>query len=107
MASAQAFWDGFQFLILGVIISLALLLFVGFGVDGIITEFETMDIFDVSDPWRSAGAVDMYFWQRFSYIIAVSPAVLGVIAQILAAVQRERVEETEFMNTQFREEGDI
>lgn len=106
MSSPQAFWDGFQFLIIGVVFSIILVFIVGIAVDGTITQFETLDILDVSDPWRSASAVDIYFWQKFAYIVAISPAILGVIAQVVAAVQKERVEE-ETVFTQYGEDVDI
>ena len=82
------------------------MLFVGIAIDGIITQLESIDILDVPGIWGSAAATDIYFWQKFAYMVAISPAILGVIAQVLASVMRERVEEkTEVV--QFSEEVDI
>ena len=107
MSSPQAFWDGFQFLIIGVILSIILVFYVGIAIDGTITQLESIDVLDVPGIWGSAAATDIYDWQKFAYIIAISPAILGVIAQVIAVVQKERVEEPEFYGTQYSEEVDI
>lgn len=107
MSSPQSFWDGFSFLVIGVLLSIILVFFVGVGVDGVITQLENIDVLDVPDEWGSAAATDIYFWQKYAYMVAISPAILGVIAQIVAAVARERVEEEEFYGTSYGEEVDI
>lgn len=107
MSSPKAFWDGFSFLIIGVILSIILVFFVGIAIDGTITQLESIDILDVPDYWGSAAATDIYFWQKLAYIIAISPAILGVIAQIVAAVMREKVEEEEFYGTSYGEEVEV
>jgi len=107
LSSPQAFWDGFQFLIIGTVLSIILVFLVGIAVDGTITQLEAIDILDVPDYWGSAASTDIYFFQKLAYIIAISPAILGVIAQIVAAVQKERVEEEEFYGTQYSEEVDV
>ena len=107
MSSPQAFWDGFLFLIIGTALSLILVFFVGVAIDGTITQMESIDILDVPDYWGSAASTDIYFWQKLAYIIAISPAILGVIAQVVAAVMRERVEEEEPAFTQYGEDVDI
>lgn len=106
MSSPQAFWEGFQYLIIGVVLSIILVLFVGVAIDGTITQMESIDILDVPDNWGSAAATDIYFWQKLAYIIAISPAIIGVIAQVVAAVMRERVEEEQTF-TQYGEDVDI
>lgn len=106
MSSPQAFWEGFQFLIIGTVLSIILVLFVGVAIDGTITQMESIDILDVPDNWGSAAATDIYFWQKLAYIIAISPAIIGVIAQVVAAVMRERVEEEQTF-TQYGEDVDI
>lgn len=107
MSSPKAFWDGFCFLIIGTVLSLILVLFVGVAIDGVIAQLESIDILNVPDYWGSAAATDIYFWQKLAYIIAISPAILGVIAQVIAAVSREKVEEEEFYGTQYSEETDL
>jgi hypothetical protein len=106
MASTKAFWDGFQYLILGTILSMILVLFVGVAIDGVIAQLEAIDILNVPGYWGSAASTDIYFWQKLAYVIAISPAILGVIAQVLAAVMREKVEEEQVF-TQYSEEVDI
>ena len=107
MSSPQAFWDGFQFLIIGTVLSIILVLFVGVAIDGTITQLEAIYVLDVPGVWGSAASTDIYFWQKLAYIIAISPAILGVIAQVVAAVMRERVEEEEQAFTQYGEDVDI
>ena len=107
MSSPQAFWDGFQFLIIGTVLSIILIFFVSIAIDGTITQLESIDVLDVPGYWGFAGATDIYFWQKLAYIIAISPAILGVIAQIVAVVQKERVEEEETIFTQYGEDVDI
>lgn len=103
MSSTTVFWEGYMFLIIGVIYAIIMVFIVGVAVDGTIGGLEMVDALDIPDPWRSSSNVDLYFWQKFAYIIAISPAILGVIAQIVAAVRRERVEE-EYGTVQFSEE---
>lgn len=97
MASVESFWDGFKFLIIGVLTSLIFVFIVTIAVDGTITQLEAIgdegEVLDVPDPWATAATTDLYFWQRLAYAFAISPAILGVIAQYAAAVRRERVEE--------------
>ena len=108
MSSPAAFWDGFTFLIIGVVLSIILVLFVGIGIDGTIGAMEDIDILDVGGEWGSAAAQDIYWWQSYAYMVAISPAILGVIAQIVAAVASEKVEKEEtYMSSQFSEEIDI
>ena len=108
MSSPAAFWDGFQFLIIGCVLSIILVLFVGVGIDGTISALEDIDILDVGGEWGSAAAHDIYWWQSYAYMVAISPAILGVIAQIVAAVASEKVEKEEtYMSSQFSEEIDI
>lgn len=107
MSSPQAFWDGFTFLIVGVVLSIILVFFVGIAIDGTITQMEAIDMLNVPDYWGSAAATDIYFWQKLAYIIAISPAILGVIAQVISAVARERVEEEETVFTQYGEDVDV
>ena len=68
---------------------------------------EKIEVLDIPDPWASASSIDIYFWQKLAYIIAISPAMLGVVAQFIAAVKKERVEEEETIFTQYGEDVDI
>ena len=106
MSSSRAFWDGFGFLVAGVLLSVILVLFVGVAIDGVVTQLESIDILNVPDYWGSAASTDIYFFQKLAYIIAITPAILGVIAQVLSAVTRERVEEEQAF-TQYGEDVDI
>lgn len=90
----------------GVLLSIVLVFFVGVAIDGTITQLESIDVLDVPDYWGSAASTDIYFWQKLAYIIAIAPAILGVIAQVIAAVARERVEE-ETVFTQYGEDVDV
>jgi len=107
MSSPQAFWDGFQYLLIGTVTSIILVFFVGVAIDGTISQMEQISIFDVPGIWGSASSFDAYFWQKFAYVIAISPCILGVIAQVVAAVQKEKVETEGAGIMQFSEEMDI
>lgn len=107
MSSPESFWDGFQFLIIGVVLSIILVFFVGIAIDGTITQLESIDVLNVPGIWGSAASTDIYFWQKLAYAIAISPAILGAIAQVISAVAKERVEEPEYYTTQFSEEVDV
>ena len=108
MASPAQFWDGFVYLVVGCVLSLILVLFTGIAVDGTIGAMESIDILDTEGEWRDSSATDIYWWQSYAYVVAISPAILGVIAMILSAVASEKVEkEDNYRSSQFSEEIDI
>lgn len=94
MAEPGSLWNGITAAIIGIIFSIILLLAFGLAGEGIMTSFETTNItsvrtiFDVDAPWDT-GYDDASFFMSLLYVVAISPALLGVIIMFLSAIKTQ------------------
>lgn len=93
MSSPGSYFSGFAFLIVGILTSIIFTFIVGVTIDGTVSTLEGIPFLSqVPEYWGSASTNDIYFWKNLAYVWAISPAILGVIAVLLASIKRQRVE---------------
>lgn len=95
MAEPGSLWNGITAAFIGIIFSIFLLLIFGLGGEGIMISFETTSIspagsiFNVSAPWDEMGYDDASFFMSLLYVVAISPALLGIIIMFLSAIKTQ------------------
>jgi len=94
MAEPRSLWGGITAAFVGVLFSIILLIAFGLGGEGMMIAFETSNvttsgtIFDTPAPWDT-GYADASFFMSLMYVVAISPALIGIIILFLSAIRTQ------------------